>query len=249
MTTDLHGRTALVTGSTSGIGRATAVALAQRGAHVLVSGRDAARGAAIVDAITAAGGSAEFISADLSAAQGAHSLAQAATSGGRTVDILVNNAGIFPFAATAETSDADLAAVYTTNVVAPFVLVGDLAPKMAERGHGVIINTISGAVAHPAGPGQALYGSSKAALDYLTRAWAAEFGPSGVRVNAVSPGPTRTEGTAPITDMMEQMAAGFAAGRSGTPEELAAVYAFLASDDAGFIYGAVVPVDGGMAIA
>lgn len=248
MTADMQGRTALVTGSTSGIGRATALALAERGAHVIVSGRNAERGASTVEAIAAAGGSAEFIAADLSTAQGAHALAEAATDDRRAVDVLVNNAGIFPFAATAQTPDADLHAVYMTNVLAPFILVGELAPKMAERGHGAIINTISGAVAHPAGPDQALYGSSKAALDHLTRAWAAEFGPAGVRVNAVSPGPTRTEGTAPMAPMMDQMASGLPAGRVGTVEELATVYAFLASDDAAFIYGAVVPADGGMSV-
>ena len=249
MTIDLHGRTALVTGATSGIGRATALALAAAGAHVLVSGRDAERGASTTDAIAAAGGTAEFLAADLSGAQAAHELAQAASADGRTVDILVNNAGIFPFAATADTTDGDLHAVYMTNVLAPFILVSELAPLMARRGHGTVINTISAAASKASGTGQALYGSSKASLEYLTRSWAAEFGPSGVRVNAVSPGPTRTEGTAFMRDGMEQMASGIPARRIGTPEELAAVYLFLASDEAAYVYGAIVPVDGGMALA
>ena len=165
------------------------------------------------------------------------------------MDILINNAGIFPFAATADTTDSDLHAVYMINVLAPFVLVGELAPPMAERGHGTVINTISAAASRASATGQALYGSSKATLDYLTRSWAAEFGPSGVRVNAVSPGPTRTEGTEFMREGMEQMASGLPARRIGTSEELAAVYVFLASEEAAYVYGAVVPVDGGMAVA
>ncbi len=249
MTTDLQGRTALVTGATSGIGRAIALALAARGAHVIVSGRDADRGAAAVNAITAGGGSADFLAADLSTTEGAHGLAKAATDGGRMVDILVNNAGIFPYAPTADTSDADLHAVYATNVLAPFVLVGELAPLMAERGHGTVINITSGAVTQPSGQGQALYGSSKASLDYLTRAWAAEFGPSGVRVNAVSPGIIRTEGTAPLGATLDQMTSSLAAGRVGDPEEVSAMCVFLASNEASYIYGAVIPVDGGVSVA
>ncbi len=245
MPSTLKNRTALVTGSTSGIGRAAALALAAQGAHVIVSGRDAERGAAAVDAITGAGGTAEFIAADLSTPEGAQRLAAAAVADGRPVDILVNNAGIFPFGATADVTDADLHSVYMTNVLVPFILVRELAPRMAERGSGVVINTTSGA-ASKAAAGQALYGSSKATLDYLTRAWAAEFGPSGVRVNAVSPGPTRTEGTAVLGDGPSQMAQSIPARRVGDPTELAAAYAFLASDEASYIHGAVLAVEGGM---
>jgi NAD(P)-dependent dehydrogenase (short-subunit alcohol dehydrogenase family) len=132
---DLTGSTALVTGATSGIGRATATALARRGAHVLISGRDAARGDAAVAAIRAAGGKADFIPADLADADSVRALAhRAAELGGGHVDILVNNAGVFPFGPTADARDEDIDTVYDVNVRAPFILVGALAPAMAARG-------------------------------------------------------------------------------------------------------------------
>ena len=243
---DLAGQTALVTGATSGIGKATAFALARRGARVLVSGRDEKRGAGIVAAIVAEGGRADFLPADLGSAESTRSLAQRALALGN-VDILVNNAGVFPFGTTAETAGS-FDAVYATNVQAPFVLVGELAPKMAERGKGAIVN-ITTMVAEFGMPGMALYGSSKAALNLLTKAWATEFGPKGVRVNAVSPGPTRTEGTAPMGDGVDQLAAMAPAGRAAAPEEIADAIVYLASDRASFVHGAILPVDGGRTAA
>ena len=243
MEQDLKGRVALVTGATSGIGKATALALAKRGARVLVSGRDDARGQAVVAAIKAAGGAADFLAADLGSADAARDLARRAVALGGQVDILVNNAGIFPFGSTAETAGA-FESVFATNVQSPFVLVGELAPQMAERGTGAIVNitTMVAEIGHPA---LALYGSSKAALNLLTKAWAAEFGPKGVRVNAVSPGPTRTEGTAPMGDGIDQLAALAPAGHAAAPDEIADAIVYLASDRASFVHGAILPVDGG----
>jgi len=120
---------------------------------------------------------------------------QATALGGGHVDILVNNGGVFPFGPTAAATDEDIDAVYAVNVKAPFILVGELAPAMAARGKGAVVNVLT-MVARFGMTGMSLYGSSKAALTLLTKSWAAEFGPSGVRVNSVSPGPTRTEGTA-----------------------------------------------------
>ena len=243
--TDLAGSTALVTGATSGIGRATAVLLAQRGAHVLVSGRDAARGDAAVSAIRAAGGKADFIAADLADGESVRALArQAIELGGGHVDILVNNAGVFPFGPTPDASDAEIDTVYAVNVKAPFILVGKLAPAMAARGHGAIVNVLT-MVAHFGVAGMALYGSSKAALTLLTKAWAAEFGPSGVRVNAVSPGPTRTEGTAPWATSWTSSRPLAPAGRPAAPEEIATAISYLAGDEASFVHGAIIDVDGG----
>jgi NAD(P)-dependent dehydrogenase (short-subunit alcohol dehydrogenase family) len=243
--TDLAGATALVTGATSGIGRATAVSLAKRGAHVLVSGRDAARGEIVVTAIRATGGQADFIAADLADAGSVRALARRATElGGGHVDILVNNAGLFPFGATSDTADSDIDAAYAVNVKAPFILVGELAPAMAARGKGAIINVLT-MVAHFGVAGMALYGSSKAALTLLTKAWAAEFGPAGVRVNAVSPGPTRTEGTEPMGDQLDQLASLAPAGRPAAPEEIASAIGYLAGDEASFVHGAILDVDGG----
>lgn len=243
---DLAGSTALVTGATSGIGKAAALALARRGARVLVSGRDAGRGRAVVAAIQHDGGQADFLEADLRNAESARDLARRAMEIAGHVDILVNNAGVFPFGPTAETKEAVLDDVYATNVKAPFILVRELAPRMAERGKGAIIN-VSSMVGDFGQAGMALYGSSKAALNLLTKAWAAEFGPKGVRVNAVSPGPTHTEGTAGMADGLAQLAAMAPAGHPAEPQEIADAIVYLASDGASFVHGAVLPVDGGRA--
>jgi NAD(P)-dependent dehydrogenase (short-subunit alcohol dehydrogenase family) len=244
MTSELSGLTALVTGATSGIGRAAAIALAASGAHVAISGRDPERGAQVVAEITAAGGKAEFLPADLSDEASVRSLAERATERLGHVDVLVNNAGVFPFGPTETTTEADFESVFALNVKAPYFLVAQLAPGMAKRGHGAIINVTTMAAQFGAA-GMGLYGASKAALVLLTKSWAAEYGPSGVRVNAVSPGPTRTEGTAPMGENLDQLAAAGPAGRPGSPEEIAEAIVFLASDRSSFVHGAIVPVDGG----
>lgn len=245
-TADLAGRTALVTGATSGIGKAIAVALARRGARILVSGRDIARGEAVVASITADRGTADFIPADLQDAASARDLARRALARAGQIDILVNSAGIFPFGPTADTTEDDVDRVYAINVKVPFMLVAELAPKMADRGKGAIVN-ISSMVGDFAMTGMGLYGSSKAAINLLTKAWAAEFGPKGVRVNAVSPGPTRTEGTAGMGDALDQLASLAPAGRPAAPEEIADAVVYLASDQASFVQGVVLSVDGGRA--
>ena len=182
--------TALITGATSGIGRATADKLARSGVHVMVVGRNVERGEKIITQMRAAGGKADFIPSDLRDAASARAVARKAIElGGGHVDILINNAGIFPFGLTHEMSEASFDEVYALNVKAPYFLVAELAPSMAQRGKGAIVN-ISTMVADYGAPGMSLYGSSKAAINLLTKAWAAEYGPKGVRVNAVSPGPT-----------------------------------------------------------
>jgi NAD(P)-dependent dehydrogenase (short-subunit alcohol dehydrogenase family) len=244
---DLTGKRALVTGATSGIGKATALALAAAGATVAVSGRDKEKGQAVVDAIRATGGSAVFVAADLVNAEAALDLvSRTIETLGADVDILVNSAGVFPFGPTESHDEATFDAVYALNVKAPWFLVAALAPAMAARGAGSIVN-VSTMVAQFGVDGMALYGSSKAALETLTKAWAAEFGPRGVRVNAVSPGPTRTEGTAVMGEALDQLASLAPAGRPASPEEIASAIVYLASDEASFIHGAVLPVDGGRA--
>jgi len=238
-------RIALITGATSGIGRAAAVQLASRGFRVVVSGRDPLRGEATVATIRAAGGIADFVAADLRDERSAKALAARALElGGGRVDVLVNSAGVFPFGPTAATSEHGFDTVFDVNVKAPYFLVAALAPGMAERGEGAVVN-VTTMVAEFGAAGMGLYGSSKAALVLLTKSWAAEFGPAGVRVNAVSPGPTRTEGTAAMGEALDQLAAAGPAGRPGTADEIADAIVFLATDASSFIHGAVLPVDGG----
>ncbi len=245
MTVDLTGSTALVTGATSGIGKATARQLAALGAHVIVSGRDADRGNAVVAAIRDTGGRADFVATDLHDDASVQQLAARATEiGGGHVDVLVNSAGVFPFGATPDTKPSDVDDVFAVNVKAPYLLVAALAPAMAARGHGAVVN-VTTMVAEFGMSGAGLYGASKAALVLLTKSWAAEFGPAGVRVNAVSPGPTRTEGTLGMGDGLDALASGGPAGRPAQPDEIAAAITFLAGDDASFIQGAILPADGG----
>ena len=240
------GSVALVTGATSGIGRAVAVSLARRGAHVIVGGRDAARGEAVLTAVRSAGGTADLLLGDLADAGSVPAMARRATElGGGRIDILVNNAAVYPaHGRTPDGTHEDFAHCYAVNVEAPFLLVAELCPAMAARGRGAVVNVLSMAGRFGM-PGFALYGSSKAALLLLTKAWAAEFGPSGVRVNAVSAGPTRTEGTQPFGAGLDRLAAAAPAGRAAAPEEIAAAITYLAGDDASFVQGAILDVDGG----
>ncbi|MGH9760263.1 MAG: SDR family NAD(P)-dependent oxidoreductase, partial [Blastocatellia bacterium] len=224
--------TALITGGTSGIGRAVAEKLGQLGIYVIVVGRNVDRGEKTIAEIRRAGGKADFISSDLHDATSVRGVARRALEfGDGHVDILINNAGIFPFGPTHEMTEDAFEKVYSLNVKAPYFLVAQLAPLMAERGKGAIVN-VSTMVADYGAPGMSLYGSSKASLNLLTKVWAAEYGPRGVRVNAVSPGPTRTEGTDAMGEGLEQLAAQAPAGRPATADEIAEAIVFLATDRA-----------------
>ncbi|HEY6648682.1 MAG TPA: SDR family oxidoreductase [Mycobacterium sp.] len=248
-TARLAGRTALVTGSTGGLGVAIASALAAEGAFVIVSGRDKARGDAVVADIRSAGGAAEFVVADLAAGdQEVRRLAELATAaaGGR-IDILVNNAAMLLMTTpTAEVADEVLRDAFAVNVFAPFLLTGALAPAMVQRGEGVIVNVGSG-VGFRGSAGSAIYSANKAALHSFTQSWADEYGPSGVRVNAVAPGPIATERQEQFADYVAPMVARIPSRRMSTPAEVAKSVVFLASDDAANIHGAVLTVDGGWA--
>jgi 3-oxoacyl-[acyl-carrier protein] reductase len=243
----LAGRTAVVTGSTSGIGEAIAHVLAASGATVVVSGRDSTRAQAVVDAIVADGGSAHAVVGDLGGSYAdIRRFAEEVTIAldGR-VDILVNNAGIYPTPPTAALSDTDLDAVLATNFRAPHVLVAELAPAMANRGHGSIVN-IGSWMSRVGVPFGAAYTASKAALEQMTRTWSAEFGPSGVNVNSVAPGATSTPGNAGSADVLAAMTATTVAGRPVRPVDIAFAVRYLVSEEASFVHGTVVDVDGGL---
>ena len=240
----LQGKTALVTGATSGIGAAIAQAFAREGAHVVITGRDAQRGQAVVQSIREAGGSALLVVADLTSRREIDNLVSEIDKMAGHLDILVNNAAIFPMAETAQVDEATFDAVMATNVKAPFYLVAAFAPKMVERGWGKIIN-ITTVAAHRGFAGVALYGATKAALTLLTKSWAAEFGPGGVNVNAIAPHLVRTPGIEQAMEFVERAAEALPARRYALPSEIAGAAVYLASDDAKFVHGVTLPVDGG----
>jgi NAD(P)-dependent dehydrogenase (short-subunit alcohol dehydrogenase family) len=236
---NLEGQRALVTGATSGIGRAVALQLARDGAEVLVHGRDVARGAATVEEITAAGGKASFVAADLGDPADLRRLASEVGE----VDILINNAGIALFGPTAEFEVSAFDKMFASNVRAPFFLVAAFAPGMAERGHGSIVSlsSMAGGVGLTGG---AAYGGAKAALEAMTRAWAAEYSPSGVRVNAIAPGPVYTPSPSG-PEFTTALGETTPMHRASQPEEIAEVAVFLASPRASYVTGTTVAVDGG----
>src|ERR1700712_1074517 len=219
----LTNKTALVTGATSGIGRAIALELAHDGASVIVSGRNPERGAGTVAAIEADGGTARFVAADLGDVD---SVARLAEESG-DVDILVNNAGMFAFGPATEQDVVSFESMFDINVRGTFFLTTALAPKMAGRGGGSIVN-ITTMAAEVAFPGGSAYGATKAALVALTRTWAAEWAPDKIRVNAVSPGPTTTEGTTASMgpDAIADIGTTVPLNRAAAVEEIARVVAF-----------------------
>jgi NAD(P)-dependent dehydrogenase (short-subunit alcohol dehydrogenase family) len=232
---------ALVTGATSGIGRAIALKLAEEGYYVIVHGRDASRGNSTVEEIESKGGKGRFVSADLISPPDVARLGAEAGA----VDVLVNNAGFSWFGPTRDLDVPTFDGLFGSNVRATYLLVAAIAPKMVERGTGSIINL--GSMAGQVGlAGGAAYGATMAARAALARAWAAEFSPRGVRVNTVAPGPVFTEGA--TRDRTEKLGSTTLLNRGAQAEEIAEVVAFLASPKASYMTGATIAVDGGRTV-
>lgn len=245
----LHGRTALVTGSTSGLGRAIAYAYAAEDAHVVLTGRNKAAGERAVGELRDAGRRVDFVAADLAA--GPPEVTRLADEAERLlgrVDILVNNAGIVPVAPTADFDEATYDRAWTVNVKSAFFLTARFAPAMAARGGGVVLNMGSIVVSHGLA-GSALYSATKAAIESLTMSWSAEYGPQGVRVNTISPGLVRTGVVESGRSRLEAMASRSPAGRPGRAEEIGPLAVYLASEDAAYVHGAAFTLDGGWSTA
>ena len=242
----LSGKTALVTGASRGIGRATALALAQAGAQVVVHyGKDAKEAEAVVAEITKVGGRADAIAGDLAAPDGAHKLArQVRAVVGDRLDILVANAGISKAVTIEETTVEDFDKLFAVNVRAPFFLVQQLLPILGSGGSVILLSSLA---AHATVGTLSAYAATKGAIDTLVKHFAASLGPRGIRVNAVAPGVVDTDMSSFVkTDAGRQSAVNMQAlQRVARPEDIGPVIAFLASDEARWITGDTVRVDGG----
>jgi NAD(P)-dependent dehydrogenase (short-subunit alcohol dehydrogenase family) len=241
------GKVAIVTGASSGIGRATALALAQEGAAVVLVARDAG---ALADTAAATAGRTTTVAADVTAEDAPAQIVAAAVERFGGLDVLVNAAGVIGTASTDQTSDELFDRMMAINVRAPFRLMREAFPQLkARRGTVVNISSVNGLRAFA---GVAVYCSSKAALDHLTRCAALDWAPHGIRVNCVNPGVTVTN-LHRRGGMDEERYAAFLQrsrethplGRPGTPEEIAQAVLFVASDAAGWMTGDTIAVDGG----
>ncbi|MDY6941208.1 MAG: 3-oxoacyl-ACP reductase family protein [Cyanobacteriota bacterium] len=242
----LQGKTAIVTGSSKGIGAAIAQKLAAEGAHVIINyARSSGAAEQVVAQIEARGGQATMVQADMSSPSGVETLfAQADRILDGRLDILVNNAGFFPLGTLEESTPEDFEKIVNLNVRGVFLAARAAISRMEEGGRIINIGSIFGE--RMPLPGIGLYTMSKFAVAGFTRAWSRDLGPRKITVNTVQPGPIDTELNPAEGEFAEQIIPYTALGRYGQPQEVAALVAFLASEAAGYITGTSLTVDGGV---
>ena len=241
----LEGKVAIVTGATSGMGRATAVLFAKEGAKVVVTGRNEERAQAVVDEIKGNGGEAIYVIVDASNVEDCKKIFDATIEAFGTVDILVNNAGMLSMSPLLDVSIEEWNKVFAVNVTSALYLTQLCAPVMKEKGKGVIVNVASVA-SYAAHHGFAAYISSKHAMAGLSKSMAWELGPE-IRVNAIAPGAIHTAMVDSIggPSVLQGMIDKCPCKRIGQPEDIAGAALFLASDDCTFLTGQIIKVDGG----
>ncbi|ARU62892.1 3-oxoacyl-ACP reductase [Tumebacillus avium] len=242
----LQDKTAIITGGANGIGKETAILFAQNGAKVILADFDEANGAAAVEELRALGAQAHFVKADVSSSEDAEQIVAAALEQFGRVDILVNNAGITRDGFLVKMEQEQWDRVIGINLTGVFLCTQAAAKVMMAQGSGVILNAAS-VVAQFGNVGQTNYAATKAGVVGMTKTWAKELGPKGVRVNAVAPGFVSTNMTDKVPEkVLDAMKLQTPLRRLGQPRDIANAYLFLASDEASFINGAVLAVDGGL---
>jgi 3-oxoacyl-[acyl-carrier protein] reductase len=249
MFTPIDGRTVLVTGGTRGIGKGIAGVFARAGANVVVNGRDADTGEAAVQDLSGQGGEVAYVGGDVGKAADCERLAEAAAARFGGVDILCANAGIFPDVKLADMTEDDIDAIFATNVKGCMLTVKACLPHLERSGHGRVILTSSITGPITGFPGWSHYGATKAAQLGFLRTACIELAPKGITINAVLPGNVVSEGLDELgEDYLVSMTASVPLGRLGTVEEIGAAALFLATDEAGYITGQTIVVDGGQTL-
>lgn len=243
----LKEKVVVVSGAGRGIGRATAERFAAEGARVVIAERDEDAGAAVAKALESSGREALFLRVDITDRESVRACIAAAKERWGRVDVLVNNAGILADSTLKKMSDEQFDAVIAVNLRGTFVFTQEFAKVLVEQGEGGAILNAASVVALYGNFGQTNYVASKAGVIGMTKVWARELGKAQVRVNAVAPGFIETDMTASIPEaVLEKLVAKVPLRRMGSPDDIAATYCFLASDDARYITGTVISVDGGV---
>ena len=238
-------KVAVITGAGQGIGRATALRFAEEGSKVIVAEFDRETGQSVADEISANGGAGKFVQVDVAERETVQTMVSETLSAFGQIDILVNNAGVIKDNTLKKMTDEEFDRILIINLRGTYICTQEIAEVMREQQAGVILNA-SSVVALYGNFGQTNYVASKAGIIGMTKVWARELGKDGIRVNAVAPGFIETSMVESIPeDVMAMMLKRVPLGKAGEPEDIAGAYAFLASDDASFITGAVLSIDGG----